>query len=446
MEKLQRRISIYGLTMIAAGSCIGSGIFRSPSETASYLPYDNWMLMAWVIGGIISITGALSVAELGAMFPEAGGIYVYLRKIYGDAAAFLYGWASLTVIVSGALAAITLVFTGYINSFLHLGETGKIIFSLSVIIILCFLNVLGVKLGNIFASIITTAKLAGIFAVILIGIFLGREKIDLDFNLADFFSPSHPSMNFFSAFGMACIGVFFSYGGFHHASYLAGEVKNPQKTLPLAMIYGVLIVMFVYISINYAYLKLLPVNDIAASEKVAATSVSIVLKQGSIFIALLISVSALGTMHIYSMSAPRIYYALAEDGLFFKKLAEIHPKFHTPAVAIITQSAIACVILLFWNTFEDVINYIVFVDYIFMALAIYGVILLRKRMPDAQRPYKTWGYPVIPLIFVCFTIFVLTVSFMEKPLSALLCLSFLLAGYIVYFLFKKNKMANIKTA
>jgi APA family basic amino acid/polyamine antiporter len=424
--------------MIAAGSCIGSGIFRSPSETAAYLPYDNWILVAWILGGIISMTGALSVAELGAMFPQAGGIYVYLRKIYGDAAAFLYGWISLTIIVSGALAAITLVFTGYIGSFFHLDNTGRLVFSIAVIMLLCIINVFGISLGNFFASLITTTKLAGIVAVIILGILLGREPINIDFNVSSFASASHPSMNFFSALGMACIGVFFSYGGFHHASYLAGEVKDPQKTLPRAMIYGALIVMLVYIAINYAYLKLLPAIQIASSDKVAASAVSTVFEKGSFFIAILISISTLGTMHIYSMSAPRIYYALAEDGLFFKKLAEVHPKFHTPAIAIIMQSVIACLILLFWNTFEDVINYIVFVDYIFMALVIFGVILLRRKHPELHRPYKTWGYPVVPLVFVCFTLFVLTVSFMEKPQSAMLCLLILCVGYIVYLFFRKN--------
>ncbi|MEO8147870.1 MAG: amino acid permease [Bacteroidia bacterium] len=437
MTKLERKISLYSLTMIAAGSCIGSGIFRSPSETASYLPYDNWMLFAWIVGGFITLTGALSVAELGAMYPQAGGIYVYLRNVYGDASAFLYGWASLTVIVSGALAAIALVFSGYVDSIFHLNENSKLILSLSVIIVLSIINVLGVKIGNAFASIVTTAKLIGIFAVIIIGIVLGHEAIDMNFDLKNFHSMAHPQMNFFSALGLASIGVFFSYGGFHHASYLAGEVKDVKKTLPRAMILGTLIVMTVYVSINVAYLKLLPVEQIAASDKVASTAVSTVLSYGSIMIAILIAVSTLGTIGIYSMSAPRIYYALAEDGLFFKKIAEVHPRFHTPANAIIIQCIIACIILVFWKTFEDVINYIVFVDYIFMALAVFGVLILRKRFPDAERPYKTWGYPVVPLIFVGFTTFVLIITLIEKPMTAWISIAFLALGYLVFRVFKR---------
>lgn len=437
MNKLERKISLYSLTMIAAGSCIGSGIFRSPSETASYLPYDNWMLFAWILGGLITLTGALSIAELGAMYPQAGGIYVYLRKVYGDASAFLYGWASLTVIVSGALAAIALVFSSYVNSIFPMSDSSKLILSLAIIILLSIINVLGVKIGNAFASVVTTTKLIGIFAVIIIGIGLGHETIDMNFDFQNFHSIAHPQLNFFSALGLACIGVFFSYGGFHHASYLAGEVKDVKKTLPRAMIFGTLIVMAVYVSINVAYLKLLPVEQIAASDKVASTAVSTVLSYGSILIAILIAVSTLGTIGIYSMSAPRIYYALAEDGLFFKKIAEVHPRFHTPANAIMAQCFIACIILMFWKTFEDVINYIVFVDYLFMALAVFGVLILRKKYPDVERPYKTWGYPVVPLIFVAFTVFILIVTLIEKPMTAWLSIAFLALGYLVFRVFKK---------
>lgn len=425
--------------MIAAGSCIGSGIFRSPSATAQYLPYDSWLLVAWIVGGIITLAGALSIAELGSMFPQAGGIYVYLRKLYGDAAAFLYGWVSLTVIVSGSLAALSLVFAGYVSSIFPMEASGKLILSLSTITILSAINVFGVKIGSAFASAITTAKLLGIFAVITIGLVLGHEMIDTNFEFTKFVSsPANINMNFFSCFGLATIGIFFSYGGFHHASYLAGEVKNPNKTLPRAMIMGTLIVMAVYVAINFAYLRLLPIGTIAASDKVASTAVSTVLTYGSVLIAILISVSTLGTISIYSMSAPRIYYALAEDGLFFKKLAAIHPKYHTPANAIIAQCIIACIILLFWNTFEEVINYIVFVDYFFMALAVFGVIILRRRLPNAERPYKALGYPFVPLLFVLFTMFVLTVSIIEKPETAAICLGAVVVGYGVYFLFKET--------
>lgn len=437
MSKLERKISLYGLTMIAAGSCIGSGIFRTPSETANYLPYDSWMLFAWIIGGIITLTGALSVAELGAMYPQAGGIYVYLRKVYGDAASFLYGWGSLTVIVSGSLAAIALVFSSYVASIFPMEENTKLLLSLITIITLSIVNILGVKIGNLFASFITTAKLIGIFIVIVIGISLGQQHINLSFDLSQFQNQIQ-GMNFYSALGLASIGVFFSYGGFHHASYLAGEVKDAQKTLPRAMITGTLLVMLVYILINVAYLKLLPVTQIATSDKVASTALATVLSYGSIGIALLIAVSTLGTISIYSMSAPRIYYALAADGLFINKLAEIHPRFHTPANAITAQCIIGCIILLFWKTFEEVINYIVFVDYFFMAMAVFGVIVLRIKEPNTIRPYKTLGYPLVPLLFVLFTTFVLTVTLIEKPITVLVSGAFMLLGLIVFKVFIKR--------
>lgn len=438
MTKLEQKISLYGLTMIAAGSCIGSGIFRTPSETANYLPYDSWMLFAWIVGGFITLAGALSIAELGAMYPQAGGIYVYLRKVYGNTAAFLYGWASLTVIVSGSLAAIALVFSSYVASVFPMTESIKLLLALFTIITLSGINILGVKIGNALASFITTAKLIGIFIVIVIGISLGHEHIDMSFELATFQNKIE-GMSFLSALGLASIGVFFSYGGFHHASYLAGEVKDAQKTLPRAMIIGTLLVMLVYILINIAYLKLLPIAQIAATDKVASTALATAIHYGSIGIALLIAISTLGTISIYSMSAPRIYYALAADGLFLNKLAEIHPRFHTPANAIAAQCIIGCLILVFWQTFENVINYIVFVDYFFMALAVLGVLILRRKAPDTLRPYKTLGYPIVPLLFVLFTTFVLTVTVIEKPIIAFASAAFMLAGLIIFKVFIKHK-------
>ncbi len=437
MVNLERKISFYGLTMIAAGSCIGSGIFRAPAETATYLPYDAWLLTAWVVGGLIAMAGALSLAELGAMFPQAGGVYVYVRKVYGDVAAFLYGWASLTVIISGSLAALALVFSSYVGALFNLVENEKFVLSITTLIVLSVGNVFGVGIGNAFSSVITTVKLVGIVVVILIGITLGKENVDLNFEFAGFQSIRHPTMNFFSAFGLSCVSIFFSYGGFQHASFLAGEVKEANKTLPRSMILGTLIVIIIYITINVAYLKLLPIKLMASSDKVASTAVSTVLSYGGIMVTILIAISILGTISIYCMSAPRIYFALAQDGLFFKQLAKVHSTYKTPANAILLQCFIACVILFFWRSFEDVINYIIFIDFLFLALAVFGVIILRRRLPQQQRPYRTLGYPIVPLVFVFFTAFVLVVTFIEKPLTAWVGIGFMALGFLVYLFFKR---------
>lgn len=438
MAQLEKRISLYGLTMIAAGSCIGSGIFRAPSETARYLPYDSLLLLAWIIGGLITISGALSISELGGMYPRSGGVYVFLKEAYHEAFAFLYGWISLTVIVTGSLAALSLVFSSYVGSLIDLSDNQKLMLSLSVIITLSALNVLGVNIGNLLASIITSTKLLGIGVVIFIGFIFGTEHLDIRFHISDFHNNMPQGQTFFSALGLASIGVFFSYGGFHHASYLAGEVKDAQRTLPRAMIIGTLLVMLVYVSINVAYLKLIPVETIAGTDRVASTAVSVMFENGSVLIAALIALSTLGTISIYTMSAPRIYFALAEDGLFFKQLAKIHPKYHTPSNAIILQCIIACILLIWWQKFETVINYIVFVDYLFMAMAVFAVILLRKKFPSVERPYKTTGYPIVPLIFVGFTVFMLINNLIEKPEIALVCFAFLLVGYVAYLLFKRK--------
>lgn len=439
MPQLEKRISLYGLTMIAAGSCIGSGIFRAPSETAQYLPYDAWVLFAWLLVGIIMLAGALSISELGGMYPQSGGVYVFLRHAYGDAAAFLYGWGVLTIVTSGAIAALSLVFSSYVSSVIEMSEHGKIYLSLAVIIILSVLNVFGVKVGNTLASIITSGKLLGIGAVIIIGLVLGSETVDFSFTVGNFQSLNTTSNGFISALGLACIGAYFSYGGFHHASYLAGEVKNAQRNLPRAMTLGMLIVIFVYVLINFSYLRLLSVEAMAGTDKVASTAISVVWKGGGLFIACLIALSTLGTISIYTMSAPRLYFALANDGLFFKKLATIHPTYKTPANAILLQCAIACILLLWWQTFAKAVDYIVFLDYIFMGMAVYAVVVLRKKFPNAIRPYKTLWYPAVPLLFVIFTGYVLINSMIEKPEIATVCTAFMAVGFVVYYFFKMQR-------
>ncbi len=434
MVELKKEITLYGLTMVAIGSCIGSGIFLTPSQIAQHLPSPLLVLVVWGVGGLITLTGALTFAELGAMFPQAGGVYVYLKEAYGDLFGFLYGWAYLVVITSGAIAALCIACASYLAFLFPLGTTGLKIVAIFLIVIVTVVNVLRVKAGEVFSNIFTGLKLIGIAGIILVGLFLGKAGMN-PFSTGT----EVPSGNMVTMFGLALIGVLWSYGGWQHASFVAGETKDARRTVPRAMIIGAFVVATVYLLTNLAYIFLLPMNAIIASESLAADAITTVLPFGGILIAIIIAISTFGTAGIYTLSAPRIYYAMAKDGLFFKKLAEVHPRFRTPVNAILLQSTWAIVLLLFWGTFEDVITYVVFTDWIFFGLTAAGIFVLRNKRSEIVRPYKTHGYPLTPIIFISITAFFIVNTLIEKPLHAWAGLVFMVIGTLLFFYFKRRR-------
>lgn len=434
MTKLRKELTLYGLTMVAIGSCIGSGIFLTPSQIAGHLPSPWLILLVWGVGGIVTLTGALTFAELGAMFPEAGGVYVYLKEAYGDMFGYLYGWAYLLVICSGAIAALSIAFAYYLDFLIPLGNTGIKVVAVSAILSVTIINVLRAKAGEFFSNIFTGLKLVGIAGVIIIGFLLGNAGLVKSQTVE-----AVPSGNFIVAFGLGLIGVLWSYGGWQHASFVAGEAKNAQRTVPRAMIVGALVVALVYLLTNLAYLFLMPVDKIIKSESLAADAVRTVIPFGGVLIAVVIAVSVIGTAGIYTLSSPRIYYAMADDGIFFKKLAWVHPRFRTPVNAIVTQSAWAIILLLFWGTFEDVITYVVFIDWMFFALTAFSVYLFRKTRKDIVRPYRTLGYPITPAIFIFISTFFVVNTLIEKPKHAWAGLIFMAIGVIFFIYFKRKK-------
>ncbi len=433
MTELKKELSLYGLTMVAIGSCIGSGIFLTPSQIAGYLPAPLLILLVWAIGGVITLTGALTFAELGSMFPEAGGVYVYLKEAYGPLFGFLYGWVYLVVITSGANAALSIACAYYLAFIFPMSQTGITTTAIAALILVTIINIFRVKAAEIFANVFTGLKLLGISAVIVIGIVFGRAEVNL------FSTGSEPRTGgLFAAFGLALIGVLWSYGGWQHASFVAGEARDARRTIPRAMVIGAVVVSVVYLLTNLAYLFLLPVGEIAASQSIAADAVSTIIPFGGVLIALMIAISTFGTLGIYTLSAPRIYYAMAKDGLFFKKLAYVHPKFRTPVNAILVQSAWAVVLLLFWGTFEDLITYVVFTDWVFFGLTAVGIFIFRRKRKDMPRPYRTIGYPVVPLIFITITFLFVVNALIAKPLHAWAGLILMAASLPIYFYFKRR--------
>jgi basic amino acid/polyamine antiporter, APA family len=438
MAKLAKELTLYGLIMVAIGSCIGSGIFVTPSQIAGLIPSSSLILLVWALGGLIALTGALTFGELGALFPKAGGIYVFLKEAYGGWLGFLYGWAYLVIITSGSIAVLSLAFSHYLSFFIPMDNTWKTMTSIITISLLTTLNVFRAKFGEIFSNIFTGLKIIGILIIICSGFFFGNSS--LSFKDFSFTTPAGAGL---SAFGVALTGVLFSYGGWQHASFLAGETRNPSRNVPVAMITGAAIVTLIYLLVNTSYMLLLPVNKIILSEKVAAEAVSTIIPYGGMLVAGLIAISTFGTIGIYTLSAPRIYYAMADDGLFFKSIAKVHPKFRTPVNAILIQSGWSILLLLFWGTLENLITYTVSVEWIFFTLAAAGIFIFRKKLKNTERPYKTFGYPVTPVIFIIINIWFIINIMINKPLHMAIGFCFLLLGVPVFLYFKRKNSEHV---
>lgn len=439
MSKLEGNLSLYGLTMVAIGACIGSGIFLSPSLVAGYLSSPLLILIVWGLGLLHALTGSLTFAELGAMMPKAGGQYAYLKEIFGPLTAFLYAWVTFVVINGSGIAALALTFAKYTAFIIPLSPSGTLILGAAVIAAMAAVNIVGTRFSDLSAKIFTGLKLGGLALIIGVGAFLGspaRTGLRLSLQSA---STTDPGIGWAGAFGLAFVGVYFSVGGWQHASYLAGEARNPRRTVPLAMILGAIVVGLVYWLTNLGYMFLLPVNRIAASSGVAAEALQTVLPFGAILISVMIALSALGTVGIYTYSVPRIFYALADDGLFFPALARVHPRFKTPANAILLQSGWAIVLLFVWSTFANIITYLVFMDGIFMLLTGVGIMKLRRTRPRAERPYRTLGYPVTPILFILMSAFFIGATLLEKPVQALAASAACLLGLPFYFYFNAKK-------
>lgn len=433
-HELKRELTTFDMSMIAIGSMIGSGIFATPSLIAGVLPSPFWILAVWTIGGITALAGALTFAELGAMMPRAGGVYVFLTEAYGSLAGFLYGWAILVIANTGSIAGISIVFATYFGHFVPLTPAGVKLVAIAGIAIVTVVNVLGVRAGGLFSDVFTVLKVLGILALIMVGFVYGSGTT------TDFTAPlvSAPH-GLWSGISIAMVGVLWSFGGFQHVTFTAAEAKNPQRSVPRGIILGTVAVLVIYLLTNVAYMFLLTPEEMASSPRVASSAIgSIFGPAGEQLIAIAIFISTFGTVGIYTLTAPRIYYAMARDRIFFKSVANIHPRYRTPMVAIILQSVWAIALILLWGTFENLISYVEVTEWIFFGLAGSTVFIFRKRLPLHERPYRIPGYPVTPLIFVGVATWFVINTIIEKPFQTLTGIGFLLLGVPVYYIWNRR--------
>ena len=432
--KLARVLTLLDATMINAGGIIGSGIFMVPATIALLTGSTSLILAVWVFGGLISLFGALSVAELGAAMPRAGGQFVYLNEAYGPVWGYLYGWSCVAVINTASIAAVGVAFSEYLSFFFPLSSMGIKSVAILSVILLTIINILDVKSGARAQNIFTLLKIGAIFGIISLGLIMDGGSAE---NIQPFY-PDRPLPALVGPLGLAMVSVLWTYDGWIFITYVAGEVKNPGRNIPLSLVFCMLIVISIYLLINFVFTYTLGIGAMGTSTLVASDSAFIFLgEKGAVLVSIIILISLLGANNGFILTSARINYAMARNRLFFQQAAKVHPKFKSPANALIIQAVWACA-LTFSGTYNQLITYIIFASWIFYAMSCAAVIILRKKRPEMKRPYKTPGYPYIPIIFILFAVFLTFNTILEAPRDAAVGAGIILAGLPLYFYWKKT--------
>lgn len=442
-SSLSRSLGQRDLILIVIGTVIGSGIFLVPStvlrQTGGSVPIA---LLVWVVAGVLSLLGALTFAELGAAKPDAGGLYVYIRDAFGPLPAFLYGWTAFFVLGSGSVATLAVAFTSYLREFMPVtGFTAKVV-AVVVIAIIMAVNVRGVRQGADVQNVSTAIKAGAIVVMSVILLALGSRGATV--SPASVADPAGVSL--VSGIGLAMIGVLWAYEGWQYATFSAGETINPQRTFPRAMVLGSVVLIAIYLLANVAYLAALGPAGVMASERVAADAVSAALgpAAGKV-IAAVILVSMFSAANGLTLTTPRLYFSMARDRLFFAKFAEVHPRFGTPALAIIVSSVWA-MLLAISGTFEQLLTYVVFAGWIFYALGGLAIFVYRRKQPDMPRPFRTPGYPITPILFVASAVAIVLNTMVSQPGRAAVGIGLMLLGVPAFYAWRARSARRAPTA
>lgn len=428
--QLPRRLGLWSAVAVLVGSTIGSGIFRVPSTVAGATEAVGAAGLLWVLGGIVALTGALTVAELATMYPRSGGIFVYIREAWGPLPAFLFGWTELVVIRPSALGAIAMIFAEYTRTFWALSDVQVRVVAGAAIALLAFTNYRSLIWAAMVENATTAAKVLALVGLAIIAFIFG------DFASGALAGEISFQPRSWGGFGVALIAVMWTYDGWADLTFLAGEVKDPGKTLPRALLGGTLLIALVYLAVNAAYLWVLPLDRMAASDLVAADTATVIFGHaGAAIVAALVMLSAFGALTGSMMTGPRIFWAMADEGLFFKPIARVHPRFGTPHVAIIL-AAVLGIGYVSIRTFEQLADAFILGIWPFYALAVGAVFVLRRREPDAERPYRTIGYPVVPLVFLIASVGILGNSLVEQPGPTVVGFGIMAAGVPVYYIWR----------
>lgn len=461
--QLPRVLGLFDATMIVMGCIIGAGIFTTPADVAFTLKESTPILLTWVLGGAIAMTGAIVFAELGAMLPQAGGQYVFLRTTFGRTVAFLFGWLLLTAITSSAIGYVALVFVNHVETVLaslgveaHLGSdlvrldlslaghlfrpgaTRAQALAAALVVTLALLNVRGLRLSASIQNVAMLAKILGVLLVIGLGLAaLFMDIGEVRITPAARTTPAPDA--WLSRLGLALLPIVFSYGGFQNVSATAAEVRRPERNIPLSILGGTLLIILLYVALNAALLLILGAEPLGRSLTPVADAAGAVLPFGDTLVALLVMISTAAITQVLLMVIPRIYYAMARDGVFFRAAARVHPTYQTPAVAILLQ-ALFVILHLFAGSHLDLLQVTVLVDWTFFSLCGLALFVLRFRRPDAHRPYRALGYPVLPLVFLLLAVsIVVSGIFKAERLAVLRAAALLIVGLILFWYWSRSR-------
>lgn len=422
---------------LVVGTVIGSGIYLVPGPIALQLHSLGPVLLAWIVGGLLSISGALSLGELGSMYPGAGGLYVYLRHAFGRPVAFLYGWGLLSMIQTGSIATLAAGFGLYVSRLFPVSNPQQRMIEVACIVALSAINCFGVHLGKLVQNISTGAKLLGLASLFVLLVVRGHASV-----LEASFSGTELHGRSIVPFGAALVAVLWAYEGWHAVSFAAGEFRAPRRDLPFSLFVGTTMVAGIYVLLNIAYYSVLTPGAIASSDHAAATAISSAYGTGmTAMISVLILTSILGAMNGLVLTGPRVYYAMGRDGVFFRGLGKTDSRFHAPILATAIQCVWACVLTLA-GSFQQLFTYVIFTAWIFYGLTVAAVIVLRRRSPEVKRNFRVPGYPWPPILFVLAALGITLNTLVASPLHALLGIAMILSGIPLYLYFRWYERAK----
>jgi len=430
-ERLPRHLGLWSAIAVLVGSTIGSGIFRVPAGVAQRLQDPGPVVVAWIIGGAVALFGALTLAELAAALPRSGGVFAYLLEGFGPLPAFLFGWSELTVIRASALGAIATIFAEYLGYFVKLGPEQVRWTAAAAVLVIGLLNYLGVRSASRFMNLVTALKYGSLAGLALLAFTSPSGTLA-------HFTPAWSGGLDLSLLATALIAIMWTYDGWADLSFMGGEVRDPGRTLPLALILGTSGIVLVYLLLNFAYIYLVPLPEMAASPLVAATAaerIPLFGGAGGAVVSGVVMVSCLGALTGSMMTGPRIFFAMADRGLFFRAIARVSPRFQSPSVAIWLATALGTVYVLL-NDFQQLADKFILGIWPFYALAVAAVFVLRRTRPDLPRPYRTWGYPVVPVLFLLASLGMVLNALLTDPVNTGITFGIILGGIPVYYVWR----------
>lgn len=430
--ELKRVLTHWDAAALAVGIIIGSGIFAVPPSIARSLDSFPSMISVWILGGVLALSGALCYAELAAMFPRTGGAFVFLHETYGPLVSFCYGWSALFITYPASIAAIAMVFAGYLARLVPLSSGGQVVAAASICLAVAGINIIGTKVGAGVQRTLTAAKVAALAALPIMGLLLAKGDAG---RLAGGFVPTGGWT--LSGWALAMAAVMWTFEGWADAPTISGEVKNLKRDVPLGLAISAVAVTLIYVAVNAAYVYLLGMEGVANTESVASDAAGVVFgSQGELWIAILVVVSTAGSINGSVIGGSRVFYAMASEGLFLKSVAKVHPTFRTPVNSLALLGVVAALYTLM-GTFEQVMRYFVFMATLWFAMNILAVIILRRTRPDAPRPFRVPLYPLSPLLFLGVIVSLGASLFLENPRDALMGLGLMVLAIPIYFLWKR---------